>query len=175
MRRRVGYVVLGGVVAALLAGCGKRAPQVAQGEGFHFAIPKGYSQRDGAALKLPPRALAVGQDQRAAADYFIASVVVTPIAPSTPPFDNTSDKVCAATAQALATQQDAAVLKTGIVTTPSGKTCQIDIKANKSNQGVRFTVMAGPKAMWALTCNHDPRDTAAVDTCQQVIESWKFE
>ncbi len=171
MRRAVGYVVLG-VLAALLPGCGKR---VAQGDGFHFAIPKGYSQRSSADLHLPARALAVGQDQRTADGYFISSMVVTPIEPSTPPFDPTSAKLCGDTAQALAKAQDCTVVKSGPVSTPLGNTCQIDLKPNKGNQGVRFTVMPGPKVLWALTCNHDPRDTAAVDACQGVIASWKFE
>jgi hypothetical protein len=170
--RRIGQIVLGGLLAALLPGCGKR---VAQGEGYHFAIPKGYSQRSSAELHLPARALAVAQDQRTAEGYFISSMVVTPIEPSTPPFDPTSAKLCGEAAQALGKAQDAAVLKTGIASTPLGNTCQVELKANKSNQAARFTVMPGAKALWALTCNHDPRDTAAVEACQQVIDTWKFE
>lgn len=161
------------VVSAMLAsGC---VVSMAQGEGYHFAVPAGYSVRSNADLHLPDRALAIAQDRRTEDDYFIASMVVTSIAPSDPPFDITSPTLCAAAAEALGKRENATVLQSGIVSIGLGRTCQFDLKSNLSKQGVRFTVMPGPHALWALTCNHDPRDTEAVHACQQVIDGWQFE
>ncbi len=115
------------------------------------------------------------QNRRVADDYFIASLVVTPIDPTTPPMVPGSAELCAQSAHELANSQAASVVKSGIVATPFGQSCQFDLMSTKDNHAVRFTVMAGPKAMWGLTCNHDPRDTAAVEACQQVITTWKWE
>ncbi|MEI8254129.1 MAG: hypothetical protein WCJ30_00485 [Deltaproteobacteria bacterium] len=163
--RLIGLIVLvGGVVA-----CGKREIRTTD---FTFPIPRGYVEETSA--PMAPGALAIRQRQRVQPDFFMGSVVVTPIPPSNPPFNAADPTLCSQVGVAIAQQQGATLIGAGIVSTPFGGSCQYDIQSNTTRQAARGIVMRGPRSMWMLTCNHDPRDAAVLSACQSVVDGWRF-
>lgn len=145
------------------------APARAKGPGFSVPIPAGYTNMSG---KFPNAAVALA-GQRSQPGWFVPSIVVTAIPPSTPPVVPSDVAMCKATAAQLAAITKSSIGRAEIIDGPMGKTCQFEI--HNAKQAALGTIVAGKSSMWMVTCNRDPRDAGAIAVCAQTIAAFRFE
>ena len=167
-----GFIFVLVACGAALAGCG--GPKVAKGEGYSIPIPGGWKNSQGE-ITLPARSLAIRQKEKTHADYMIASVVITPVAPSNPPFDTTSASLCKQVGEGEAKQANVTLKGAVIVDGPTGKACQTDLLGDGGKHEGIGTFVKMPTNVWAVTCNRDPRDQEAAKACQEVLRGMKAE
>ena len=155
------------ILSVLALACHGKPARVS-GTGFSFPVPAGWSAQthEGVAGMLV-------QDQRTGVDYFLGSVDVVPLGAAAKSVDLTKLEVCQAAAAQEAQQEDLQVDAVVIADTPLGKLCQIDAKGKDPKQAARFYVVKTAKGIWGVTCNHDPRDTAVLQVCSEILAGWR--
>ncbi|MBA3462356.1 MAG: hypothetical protein H0T46_20510 [Deltaproteobacteria bacterium] len=149
------------------------------GAGFSGPIPAGWRLVEPEFLKsLGPGVVAVrqitGQPGWLRPSMFIVSTGNKPYT------GGTDETQCKTSASASAEQLQRDVKFAGIVDGPVGPTCRFElisrgqIAPTGEQQMVISTVVSGPSQL-TLNCSVDPRDNAAITTCNELLAGFKFE
>lgn len=144
------------------------------GTDFSVAVPADYVKSTNKAVlaSAGPGGLVIQVKERPNADWFLASIAIVSAGAGTPP--PASAQECTLTGEQLAEMNKAKLVRAELIDIGATKTCQWETNDLEDTRHTAVgTVMQSPSGLWAVTCNHDGRDTDAKTACSEVLASWK--